>query len=54
MSNLTLIDTFMHLLFIGGLLFTGFVGGNALVEYIEYKAKQAAKREPQNKEGSDQ
>ena len=33
MNNISLIETLMHLLFIGGLVFTGFLGGNAPVEY---------------------
>lgn len=46
---MTLIETFLNLLIIGWLLYFGFIGGNALVEYIEDKAKKAAKREDKNK-----
>lgn len=46
---MTLIETFLNLMVIGWMLFLGYAGGNALVEYIEDKAKKAAKRETQNK-----
>ena len=47
---MTLIETFLNLMVIGWLLFLGYVLGKALEEYIEDKAKKAAKRENQNKE----
>lgn len=48
---MTLIETFLNLMVIGWLLFLGFFLGKALEEYIEDRAKKAAKRELQNKEG---
>ena len=48
---MTLIETFLNLMVIGWLLFLGYFLGKSLEEYIENKAKQAAKRENQNKEG---
>ena len=48
---MTLIETFLNVLVIGWLLFLGYFLGKSLEEYIEDKAKKAAKRENQNKEG---
>jgi competence protein ComGC len=50
-KTMTLIETFLNLMVIGWLLFLGFFLGKALEEYIEDRAKKAAKRELQNKEG---
>lgn len=46
---MTLIETFLNLMVIGWLLFLGYVLGKSLEEYIEDRAKKAAKRENQNK-----
>jgi hypothetical protein len=46
MTN-TLIETGLNLMLIGWLLFMGFILGNMIVEYIEQKARKAAKREIQ-------
>lgn len=48
---MTLIETFLNLMVIGWLLFLGYALGNSLEEFIEERAKKAAKREMQNKEG---
>lgn len=49
--HITLIEIILNLLFIGWLLFLGYFGGNALVQYIEDKAEKAAKRHDHNKGG---
>lgn len=50
MTHITLVETFLNLMAIGSLLFLGYVFGKALEEYIEDRAKKAAKREMQDKE----
>ncbi len=52
MTN-TLIETGLNLMLIGWLLFMGFILGNAIVEYIEHKAEQAAKKFNQKDKGDD-
>ena len=49
MNHITVMETVFNLILIGGLLFSGFMGGNLFIEYIEEKIKDAIKRDKQNK-----